>query len=267
MNVLVAAWLFGALLSLFFAWILGHMQRGDARIRTERLLALEERSVAALAQGEVNATRGELAVATGSEPLASPVDGMPCVFFDLQLTREGSARGKAAALETLHQERRSGALDLVGSGGARVRLELDGALIQPREGVVTRELEWRDSDWSAAGWQAGGWLDAERRHVESLGIDLCGELDVGVLRLHYQQLRPGDEALVIGEVRWDPVTRVSTLGSSARFQLELSAGSLVDYQRAQRTAHSAMRRASRWFVGLAAVFVALAGLSFAGVLG
>lgn len=278
MSVTVSLWLFGALMALFFAWILGHMQRGDARVRTERVLGLTEHAVPQLLPGEVNAARGTLTAAAGSEPLSSPIDGTPCVFFDALLTREGSVRGKAQALETVHQERQLATTDLRGAApstdfrapatenDSRVRLQLEGALVHPRDGVVTREAEWRDGEWSADAWQAAGWLDGERRYVEALGVELPGTLDAGVLRLRYQQLRPGDEALVIGEVSRDPLARVTTLGSSARFQLEVTGGSLADYQRAQLGAHRAMQRASRGFVGLAAVLVVLAGLTFAGVL-
>jgi hypothetical protein len=278
MSVTVSLWLFGALMALFFAWILGHMQRGDARIRTERMLGLEERAVPQLVPGEVNAMRGTLAAAAGSEPLSSPIDGTPCLFFDALLTREGSVRGTPQPLETVHQERRLAETDLRGVApgtdfrapatetDSRVRLQLEGALLHPRDGVVTREAAWRDGEWSADAWQAAGWLDGERRYVEALGVELPGALDAGMLRLRYEQLRPGDEALVIGEVSRDAVARVTTLGSSPRFQLELTSGSLADYQRAQLGAHRAMQRASRGFVGLAAVLVALAGLTFAGVL-
>ena len=92
MTVAVALWVFGALMALFFAWILGYMQRGDARIRTQRVMGLEERSVGRLVTGEVNAARGTLEAV--DEPLASPIDGKPVLYVEAQLTREGTAGGK-----------------------------------------------------------------------------------------------------------------------------------------------------------------------------
>ena len=147
-----------------------------------------------------------------------------------------------------------------------MRLQLAGALVHEDDGVVTREAEWRDGEWSDAQWHAAGWLDAERRYVTALGVELPGTLDAGVLRLRYQQLRPGDELLVIGEVIRDEVARLTTLGSSPRFQLELTVGSLAEYKRGQVGAQRVMQRASQAFVALAVVLVALAGLTYAGVL-
>lgn len=261
MNMAVALWIFGALMALFFAWILGYMQRGDARIRTQRVVGLEERSIERLVPGEVNAARGTV-TAVGS-PLTSPIDGTPVLYVDAVVTREGSKGGTPQPLETVHQERKQVATQL-SSGNHHAKLELEGALVHPRDNAVTREAEWRDGEWSDDAWKAAGWLDSERRYVEALGAEPPGGLDAGVLRLRYQQLAAGTDALVIGEVSRD--ASGTTLGSSPRFQLEVTGGSLADYQRGQVGAHRTMQLAARAFVGLAVVLVALAGLTYAGVL-
>lgn len=261
MTVAVALWVFGALMALFFAWILGYMQRGDARIRTQRVMGLEERSVGRLVTGEVNAARGTLEAV--DEPLASPIDGKPVLYVEAQLTREGTAGGKVQPIETLHQERKHVATQL-GEGADSAKLDLAGALVHPRGHAVTREAEWRDSEWGADDWTAAGWSDAERRYVEAHGAEIPGPLQSGVLRLTYQQVSPGDEALVIGELSESGGKR--TLGSSSRFQLEVTSGSLADYQRGQVGASRTMQAAARGFVGLAVLLLVAAGLTFAGVL-
>lgn len=261
MNMVVALWVFGALMALFFAWILGYMQRGDARIRTQRVLGLEVRAIERLVPGEVNAARGTLQAA--GEPLTSPVDGAPVLYLEAQVTREGTVNGKARPLEAVHQERKQVATQLR-TGDHLANLELEGALVHPRDNAVTREAEWHDGEWSADAWSAAGWTEAERRYVEALSAEPPAGLDRGVLRLRYQQLKPGDEALVIGEVSRAGAS--TTLGSTARFQLEVTSGSLADYQRGQLGAHRTMQLAARAFVALAVALVVAAGLTFVGVL-
>jgi hypothetical protein len=259
MSPAVGLWLGGALLSLFFAWILGHMQRTDARARTERVLGLSERALSALVPGEVNAARGTLV----ADPLLTcPVDGASCVLYELTVTREGSRRGTPKPPETAQREERyaDAALD---AGAAQVKLALSGARLPASTAEVTRLATWRDDEWTDDTWEAGGWLPEERRYVESLGPALRGELDAGAVELRYRRLPAGDEVLAIGELL---NAREPTLGSSARFQLELTGGTLSEYQRAQRDALRAMQRSSRAFVALAAALGLLAGLTYAGVL-
>lgn len=261
MNMAVALWVFGALMALFFAWILGYMQRGDTRIRTQRVAGLEVRPIDRLVPGEVNAARGTLEAA--GDPQTSPVTGSPALFVDVVVTREGTAGGKPQPEETLHQERTHVA-SVLRTGDQRAKLDLGAAVVHPRSNDVSREVEWRDGELTAENWNAAGFTDAERRFVSSHAGELPGALESGVLRLRYQQLKPGDEALVVGEVSGSGAG--TTLGSTARHQLEVTSGSLADYQRGQLGASRTMQLASRAFVGLAVLLVVAAGLTYAGVL-
>jgi hypothetical protein len=253
-------------MALFFAWILGHMRGTDTRIRTERLMALQERPLRALLPGEVNATRGTL-VAAG-DALTCPVDGAPCLFYELSLTRTGSVRGEARATETV-QEGTHYAKAALQAGDEQVALALRGALLPAGAAEVTREASWRDDAWVDDTWTDGGWFDAEREFVAALDAEgpsaLRGELDAGTLRLRYRQLPLGLEVLALGELTLDE-RGARTLGSSTRFQLELTRGSLEDYRRAQLSAQRTMQRASRAFVVLALGLALLAGLTYARVL-
>ncbi|MCA9576239.1 MAG: hypothetical protein R3B40_06535 [Polyangiales bacterium] len=265
MSAGVGLWLGGALLALFFAWILGHMQRTDARLRTERVLKLTQRGLGELVPGEVNATRG--ALRARAEPLTCPVDGAACVFYELSLTRAGSVRGQARAPETVqHTERYADAV--VRDGDAAVGVALRGARFTGHVREITREATFRDGEWLADTWEDGGWSGDERAFVDALGDGARGELDAGTLTLRLRTLPPVDDALVIGEaLRSSSAAEGLTLGSSARFQLELTSGSLAHYQRAQQHALTTMQGASRAFVALAVVLALLAGLTYAGVLG
>lgn len=266
MTVAVGLWLGGAVMALFFAWILGHMRGTDTRVRTERLMALQERPLHALLPGEVNATRGTL-VADG-DALICPVDGAPCLFYELSVTRAGSARGEARAAETVQQDAQY-ARAALRAGDEQVTLALRGALLPAEMAEVTREASWRDGAWVDDTWTDGGWSDAEREFVAALDAEpasaLRGELDEGTLRLRYRELPLGVEVLALGELTLDE-RGTRTLGSSTRFQLELTRGALEDYRRAQLSAQRAMQRASRAFVVLALGLALLAGLTHARVL-
>ena len=260
-------WFLGAGMSLFFAWIVGYMQRGDARVRTERVAGLRVRDIRDLNAGEICAIQARVSESQGSFP--SPLHGVPVVHSEVRVAVHEKSPSGASHLAPLHHERR-GERFLVSDESGAIEVNFEG-----EEGFFV-EARVRESG-PVLGDETLAYLRAQGLPLYPAGSREARDdeespgrpVDPNALRpfvVRSQELRPGDELLVLGVVAAAEEGSLE-ITSGPRFAVELREGTLDAYQAAALSAHRKMLRATQFFLGLAAGFALLGGLSLMGVLG